>query len=176
MQAAELYELVAKKIHVSYGGIANTCRGGIIEVDVILGRHDARAALARVVDGLTPVVNVDKVAKGDWLESYGWWCIFGCNIVLRHISDEKDLQRYMALFTNKADEIADRLDHWAMRERVFSMQFEGRNRLVGWTGQDIPVVIDRDDIRLITGTMGRFPQFKETGWSLLNTGNVVKES
>ena len=116
------------------------------------------------------------VKKGDWLESYGWWCIFGCNIVLRHISDEKDLQRYMALFTNKADEIADRLNHWAMRERVFSMQFEGRNRLVGWTGQDIPVVIDKDDIRLITGTMGRFPQFKETGWSLLNTGNVVEES
>jgi len=176
IHAAELYELVAKKIHISYGGVANTCRGGIIEVDVILGRHDARAALARIVDGLTPVVNVNKVSKGDWLESYGWWCIFGCNIVLRHISDEKDLQRYMALFTNKADEIADKLDHWAMRERVFSMQFEGRNRLIGWTGQDIPVVIDRDDIRLITGTMGRFPQFKETGWLLLNTGNVVKES
>ena len=75
-----MYELVAKKIHISYGGVANTCRGGIIEVDVILGRHDARAALARVVDGLTPVVNVNKVSKGDWLESYGWWCIFGCNI------------------------------------------------------------------------------------------------
>ena len=82
----------------------------------------------------------------------------------------------MALFTNKADEIADQLNHWAMRERVFSMQFEGRNRLIGWTGQDIPVVIDRDDIRLITGTMGRFPQFKETGWELLNTGNVVEEA
>jgi tetratricopeptide (TPR) repeat protein len=176
LKAAELYESVAKEIHKSFGGIANTCRGALIEVDVILGRHDAREALARVVDGLTPVVDVTKVKKGDWLESYGWWCIFGCNIVLRHISDEKDLQRYMALFTNKADEIADRLDHWAMRERVFSMQFEGRNRLIGWTGQDIPVVIDRDDIRLITGTMGRFPQFKETGWSLLNTGNIVEES
>jgi tetratricopeptide (TPR) repeat protein len=175
-KASELYESAARDIHVSFGGIANTCRGGLIEVDVILGRHDAREALARIVDGLTPVIDVKKVKKGDWLESYGWWCIFGCNIVLRHISDEKDLQRYMALFTNKADEIADRLSHWAMRERVFSMQFEGRNRLIGWTGQDIPVVIDRDDIRLITGTMGRFPQFKETGWELLNTSNVVEES
>ena len=175
-EAAELYESAARNIHVSFGGIANTCRGGLVEVDVILGRHDAREALARIVDGLTPVVDVDNVTKGDWLESYGWWCIFGCNIVLRHISDEKDLQRYMAMFTNKADEVADRLNHWAMRERVFSMQFEGRNRLIGWTGQDIPVVIDRDDIRLITGTMGRFPQFKETGWELLNTGNVVEES
>jgi tetratricopeptide (TPR) repeat protein len=176
IQAAELYETVAKQIHDSFGGIANTCRGALVEVDVILGRHDAREAIARIVDGLTPVIDVTDVQKGDWLESYGWWCIFGCNIVLRHISDERDLQRYMALFTNKADEIADRLDHWAIRERVFSMQFEGRTRLVGWTGQDIPVVIDKDDIRLITGTMGRFPQFKETGWSLINTGNVVEES
>ncbi|MBC8522843.1 hypothetical protein H8D29_02845 [PVC group bacterium] len=174
--AAELYESIAKNIHDSFGGIANTCRGGIIEVEVVLGRHDAREALARVVDGLNPVIDVTNVKKGDWLESYGWWCIFGCNIVLRHISDERDLQRYMALFTNKADEVANRLDHWAMRERVFSMQFEGRHRLIGWTGQDIPVVIDREDIRLITGTMGRFPQFKETGWSLLNTSNVIRES
>ena len=82
----------------------------------------------------------------------------------------------MALFTNKADEIANHLNHWSMRERVFSMQFEGRQRLIGWTGQDIPLVIDNDDVRLIAGTMGRFPQFRETGWSILNNGNIIKEA
>ena len=56
------------------------------------------------------------------------------------------------------------------------MQFEGRQRLIGWTGQKIPIVIDNDDIRLITGTMGRFPQFRNTGWSILNCGNIVQES
>ncbi len=113
---------------------------------------------------------------GDWLESHGWWSIFGCNITLRHITDERDLQRFMALFTNKADEIADHLDHWALRERVFAMQFEGHQRLIGWTGQEVPVVIDNDDVRLITGTMGRFPRFRETGWSILNAANIISEA
>jgi hypothetical protein len=172
----KLYENLARKIHPSYGGIANTCRAGILEADVFLGKIDVREALARVLDVINTVVNPADVEKGDWLESYGWWSIIGCNLTLRHISDERDIQRFMGMFTNKADEIADRLNHWAMRERVFSMQFEGRQRLVGWTGQDIPVVIDNEDVRLITGTMGRFPQFRNTGWSILNCGNIIKDS
>ncbi len=175
-EAMHLYEHLAQEIHESFGGIANTCMAGILEADVFLGHVDAREALARVLDVISSVVNPENVDKGDWLESYGWWSIIGCNITLRHILDERDTQRYMALFTNKADEIADQLNHWAMRERVFSMQFEGRQRLIGWTGQDIPIVIDNDDIRLITGTMGRFPQFRKTGWSILNYGNIIKES
>ncbi|MBC8309694.1 MAG: hypothetical protein ISR75_04940 [Phycisphaerales bacterium] len=175
-EAMHLYENLAQHIHPSFGGIANTCRAGILETEVFLGKVDAREALARVLDVIGAVVNPSVVEKGDWLESYGWWSIIGCNLTLRHISDERDTQRYMALFTNKADEIADCLNHWAMRERVFSMQFEGRQRLIGWTGQDIPIVIDSDDIRIITGTMGRFPQFRKTGWSILNCGNIIKDS
>jgi tetratricopeptide (TPR) repeat protein len=175
-EAMHHYEHLAQEIHESFGGIANTCRAGILETDVFLGQVDAREALARVVDVISSVVDTANVDNGDWLESYGWWSIIGCNITLRHIADERDIQRYMALFTNKADEIADQLNHWAMRERVFSMQFEGRQRLIGWTGQDIPIVIDNDDVRLITGTMGRFPQFRKTGWSILNFGNIIKES
>jgi hypothetical protein len=172
----QLYEYLAQEIHTSFGGIANTCRAGILETEVFLGQIDAREALARVLDVINTVIDPTDVDKGDWLESYGWWAIIGCNLTLRHISDERDTQRFMAMFTNKADEIADRLNHWAMRERVFSMQFEGRQRLIGWTGQDIPIVIDNDDVRLITGTMGRFPQFRKTGWSILNYGNIIKDS
>jgi hypothetical protein len=175
-KAASCYEDLARKVHPTYGGVANSCRGGVLEVDVFLGNIDAREALARVFDVVSSIVDPSTHEKGDWLESHGWWCIIGCNITLRHISEERDIQRFMALFTNKADEISDRLDHWSMRERVFSMQFEGHKRLVGWTGQTIPIVIDNDDIRLITGTMGRFPQFRETGWSILDCGNIVQEA
>ena len=175
-KAMELYEQLAQSIHPSFGGIANTCRAGILETDVYLGRVDAREAIARVLDVINTVIDPESFDRGDWLESYGWWSIIGCNLTLRHIYDERDTQRFMAMFTNKADEIASRLNHWAMRERVFSMQFEGRQRLIGWTGQDIPIVIDNDDVRLITGTMGRFPQFRKTGWSILNYGNIIKDS
>ena len=120
---------------------------------------------------------IDPAAvSGDDLESYGWWCIFGCNLTLRHISDERDIQRYMATFTNKADEIANLLDNWAMRERVFSMQYAGHRRFVGWTGQPLRMTIDSDDIKMITGTMGRFPQFRQTGWDMLENACVVNAS
>jgi hypothetical protein len=175
-KAENCYEELARDIHPHFGGIANTCRCGILEADVFLGTIDAREGLARIFDVVGSIVDPKTVDKGDWLESYGWWCIVGCNITLRHIAEERDIQRFMALFTNKADEIANHLNHWSMRERVFSMQFEGRQRLIGWTGQDIPLVIDNDDVRLIAGTMGRFPQFRETGWSILNNGNIIKEA
>jgi ribosome-binding protein aMBF1 (putative translation factor) len=175
-KAEACYEELARTIHTNYGGIANTCRCGILEVEVFLGSIDAREAIARIFDVINSIIDPTTFEKGDWLESYGWWCIVGCNITLRHIAEDRDIQRFMAMFTNKADEISERLDHWAMRERVFSMQFEGHQRLIGWTGQSIPIVIDNDDVRLITGTMGRFPQFREIGWSILNCGNIVQEA
>ena len=156
-------------------GIIRTCKGGILEAEVMLGRLDPRQATAAVIDSMSQVIDLDNQAAGDLLESYGWWCIFGCNIAMRHIADERELHRLLALFTNKADEIADRLDNWAMRERVFSIQFDGHRRFVGWTGRDTPLTIDSDDIRMITGTMGRFPQFRETGWSLLESASVITE-
>jgi tetratricopeptide (TPR) repeat protein len=177
LQKAEAYyEELARTIHPNYGGIANTCRCGVLEAEVFLGSINAREAIARIFDVINSVIDPTTFEKGDWLESYGWWCIAGCNITLRHITEERDIQRFMAMFTNKADEISERLNHWAMRERVFSMQFEGHKHLVGWTGQTIPIVIDNDDVRLITGTMGRFPQFRDTGWLILNCGNIVQDA
>jgi hypothetical protein len=156
-------------------GIARTCQGAILESEVMLGRLDPRQATAAVVDSMAEVVDLDHQSAGDLLESYGWWCIFGCNIAMRHITNERELHRLLALFTNKADEIAERLDNWAMRERVFSIQFDGHRRFVGWTGQKTPLTIDTDDIRMITGTMGRFPQFRETGWSMLESASVITD-
>lgn len=156
-------------------GIARTCQGAILESEVMLGRLDPRQATAAVVDSMAEVVDLDHQSAGDLLESYGWWCIFGCNIAMRHITNERELHRLLALFTNKADEIAERLDNWAMRERVFSIQFDGHRRFVGWTGQNTPLTIDTDDIRMITGTMGRFPQFRETGWCMLEAASVITE-
>ena len=74
-EAMHHYEHLAEHIHPSFGGIANTCRAGILETDVFLGKVDPREALARVLDVIGAVVNPSDVEKGDWLESYGWWSI-----------------------------------------------------------------------------------------------------
>lgn len=174
-EAADQFEELSKRMGKHLLGIARTCRGGMLEADVLSGRIDCRQALAEISDELNDAID-PQLVSGDDLESYGWWCIFGCNITLRHISDERDLQRFMALFTNKADEIANILDNWAMRERVFSMQYAGHRRFVGWTGQPLRMTIDSDDIKMITGTMGRFPQFRKTGWEMLENASVVNAS
>ena len=174
LRAADQYrQLAAETADRSLEGIANTCDGGLIEVDVVLGRRGADDALTELVEGLEQVCDPGDGLAGDRLESYGWWCIFGCNIALRHLDSERDLQQHMAVLTNKADEIADRLDNWSMRERVFTMQHTRRQRATRCSGFEIPCVIDNDDVRVIAGTMGRFPAFRDTGWRILKSANVV---
>lgn len=177
--SADLHCRLAKELELdSYGGIANTCKGGIVEAQVELDQLDADKALETLVDGLDAVIDMDSEdgPVGDWLESYGWWCIFGCNIALRHLTDERRLQHYMAIFTNKADEIANRSDNWSMRERAFTMQYTRWQRAVDATGFEIPNVIDKEDVQLIAGTMGRFPTFRDTGWRILKTAKVVRSN
>ena len=98
------------------------------------------------------------------------------NIALRSLTNERDLQQYMAVFTNKADEIAERIDSWAIRERVFTMEHSRWERAVGCTGFDIPLVVDDDDVKIITGTMARFPTFHDTGWEILRSARVIRSS
>jgi hypothetical protein len=159
-----------------FGGIANTCQGGLIEVEVAKGNLSPHDALDELNAGLDPVGDETEMPAGDWLESYGWWCIFGCNIALRYLTDERVLQQHMAVFTNKADEIAERLDNWSIRERVFTMDHSRWERAVGCTGFDIPRVVDDEDVRVITGTMARFPTFQDTGWRILRSARIVRAS
>jgi len=157
----------------SLAGIANTCVGGIIEAEAAIGARDPKSALALIADGIDQLGEECDRLSGDHLESYGWWCIFGCNIALRHLSDERDVQRHMAMFTMKADQIAERLDSWTIRERVFTMEHMRWERAVGCTGFDIPSLVDEEDVRVITGTMARFPSFRETGWQILRSARLV---
>ena len=173
-RACELYTALAAEFDdPSLAGIANTCYGGRLEAEVAAGRRTAAEVLDELTAGLERVRDVAEDPVGDQLESYGWWCIYGCNIALRHIDDERLLQQHMAVFTNKADEIAARLDNWSMRERVFTLQHVRWERAQSSTGFDIPCVIDTDDVRVIAGTMGRFPTFRDTGWRILRSAQIV---
>ena len=154
-------------------GIARTCEGALVEVDTIHRGRDPHEALSFLAAGLDEAEAGPDELSGDLLESLGWWCIFGCNIALTCLDDERALQKHMAIFTMKADEIADRLDNWQIRERVFTMEHMRWERAVGCTGFDIPCLVDDDDVRVITGTMARFPTFQPTGWKILQSASVV---
>ncbi len=169
----DLYLELARELDDdSLAGIANTCSCGLLEVEVALGQRSANDAIDELMENLAAVIDTDSSPVGDWLESYGWCCIFGSNIALRDLGG-RDLQRVLAVFTNKALEIAEKLDNWAMRERVFTMQYSLHRAISDATGFDIDFTVDDEDRRLIVGTMGRFPTFRATGWRILETAKVV---
>jgi transcriptional regulator with XRE-family HTH domain len=157
----------------SYGGVGNTCRGALIEVDCALGATDPRDAVATITEALGGIEDPQLSPPGDWLESWGWWCIYGCNVAMRHLEDPL-FHRAMAIFTNKAIDVADRLGNWSLRERAFSLEQVRRERLERSTGFDAEWVLDEEDVRTIAGTMGRFPAFRETGWRILADARIVE--
>ncbi|MDA1007675.1 MAG: hypothetical protein O2800_01535 [Planctomycetota bacterium] len=167
--AASLYTELARDFDdSSYIAIANTCRGGTLECESMLGLVDHDIALAKISAALEAVVDPSSVS-GDQLESYGWWCVYGCNIALRHLSAD-ECQRAIAVYANKSAEIAETLDNWSLRERTFTMDWMRRMES-GTVSEDW--VLDDEDIRIIAGTMGRFPHFRETGWKILEQAGVL---
>ena len=150
-----------------YAALANTCRGALIEVDALIGHLPPAEAIDRLQVALDRVIDVAQHPPGDWLESWGWWCIFGCNVTLRH-ADADAVGRLMAIFTNKAMEIADRLDNWSLRERAFSMEVSRRESC-----PDEPWVLDRDEVKHLVGTMGRFPAFRDRGYRILEGARLL---
>jgi len=158
----------------SYLAIAETCRAGVLECGCALCLEDPREAAGRVLAMLEEATDPAAMPAGDRLESYGWWAIVGCNIALRHLEGH-DLHRTMAICTNKAFEIAERLDNWSIRERAFTMERFRRERVTEATGFEPDWLLDAEDVRTLAGTMGRFPGFRETGWRILETARIFGE-
>lgn len=172
-KAADLYESLAVDLNdENLAGIANTCRGGIIELEFESNLRSADSALDELSAGLLAVQH-DEALIGDRLESLGWRCIFALNVAMRSL-DGTELQRDAAPFLNTAFIVAERLNNWAMRERAFSTQFLLHRHLSEATGIDFPYTIDDADRTMITATMGRFPCFRPTGWRILETAQLIE--
>jgi len=157
----------------SYAGVANACVGAALEVEALLGRRSADEALKRILDALEGVRDVGAISRGDWLESWGWWAVFGCNIAQRHL-DGEERDRALAILTNKASEVAERQGNWSLREQVFTVEFVQRCERGAPDGDTRESwVLDADDLRNLVGAMGRFPNFRSTGWRILSVARVI---
>jgi hypothetical protein len=166
-RAAELYDAIAADVgDPSLEGIANTCRGGLLEIAVERGDGNAHATVAEMMGAVDAAMLKGDDEIGDRLESHGWWCIFACNIALRHLQG-REMQHAVNRLTDQALTIADKLGNWAMRERVFVTRYQLRETLSESTGLDIPMPIADGERKLISAAMGRFPSFRTVGWSLL---------
>ncbi len=175
-EAAALFDQIARDFEISYASaVANTARLAAIEVEVELGRRDPHEAVELIFERVPTRVDPRDWPCVDWLESFGWACTFCANISLRHFAGS-ELQRAMAVYTNKALEFAEPLNNWALREQVFSMQFATHQVLKESSGLDLDLTIDEEDIKLIAGTMGRFRRFRDLGVRVMETAKVVKSN
>lgn len=155
------------------GALAHTAEGALLACEVELGLRAPDDALAEILQGLDQVVDLDGV-PAPMLESWGWWCVFGGEIALRHLRGAAP-QRALGIFSNKAIEIADRAGSWALRERAFVLEhLRGGEDDATAPDAENGRVLDQEDIRAIVGTMGRFPHFRETGWALLRRAVVIE--
>ena len=75
--------------------------------------------------------------------------------------------------TNKAHDIAMKLDNWALRERAFTLEHARRRSGPTSDVSDGPWLMDSEDIGVLVGTMGRFPTFRATGWRILESAGFV---
>lgn len=169
-------ELADQYGDAQYAGLAHTSEGALLEVRAASGAILPIDAIASIVQRLDSAIDLDKAPCADLLESCGWWSVFGANIALRagertviHVSERSELERALAICTNKAAEIAEHLDLWPLRERAFTLEWFRRQQSAG----ELPVecnawVLDADDVRVLVGTMGRFPLFRATGWEILD--------
>ncbi len=172
--ASNVYQNMANELEDgSLLGIVNTCLGGVLEAQVELGQRDASTTIHEMLESTVAALSADEAPQGDWLESWGWWCIFGSNMALRRL-EGVEAQQIVKRYLDLGLEIAERLDHWAMRERIFTLQLALHRTLVGTTGLEIPFVLPGSQRRSVFGAIGRIPRFRDKGWQILGTAQFVE--
>lgn len=175
-QCIRLYESLRYDVDASQlgDGVIRTCRGAIMELEVALERQPAIEALREMESALDDIFDVEKFPRNDLLEGYGWWCIFACNIAHRYM-DGPEKHRFMAQFTMKGYEVADRLENWPIRERLFTLDYLRRQAISDTDGVIEEWVLHPSEVRVLIGTMGRFPHFRSVGWSIIESASVIRD-
>jgi hypothetical protein len=178
-----------------YEGLAHVARGGVIEARVAAGTLSAADGLGEVLEELDRFVDLESMPSGHLIESAGWWSVFGANIAMRagaaeareiaegagrgaHGDDAAhatDADRAFAVCTNKAFDVGERLGHWPLRERAFTLEWFRRQRGARTTAAAAARAwtLDRDDLRALVGAMGRFPFFRPTGWAIIDGAAIM---
>ncbi|MAV55853.1 MAG: hypothetical protein CMJ28_07880 [Phycisphaerae bacterium] len=150
-------------------GISRTCTAGILEAEVALGHRTAE----RAIDEIHRLIEM-PCESGDALEAQGWSCIYACNIVLRSIQSESEVHRHLAILTNKAQAVAEKLNHWPLRERVFTMEYMRWEQATGAAGIRTPKILDHEEFRTVAGMLCRFPNFQERGWKIIRSAHLIE--
>jgi hypothetical protein len=147
-----------------------------LEMKAFLGEIEPSAGVQTIMQAVCESPRSGSLAESaEWADAECWGCISGCAIALRHLPD-REKSRTVAVFCEKGYELADRRDNWMMRQRIFEIDHSIRSFEQSSFGIERDWVLDRDDIKVLVGTMGRFSGFRARGWSILNSARIVREA
>jgi len=142
--------------------------GAQIAVEVMAGRLSIAEAMDRYLTFVDECVDPSMVGKLR-LETVGWWSVFASEVAFAKIKDSDELERLLAIFTNKVNEVAAAIGNWAFRERVWSLEL-ARREAAPHTSEEW--VIDSEDARELSGAMARFPRFRAIGWKVFRSATI----
>ena len=150
-----------------YAARAHACRGGLLALDAVLSLQPTEAVLDAMAGELEPIVDLECAPRGDVLEGYCWWCLFGAHVAWRSRLPEDVAQRYLAIFTNKAYEIADVTGNWSFRARAFAYECLLDLDEPGSAGP----TLDEDALRSLVCAMGRSSTAFARGMHLIESAD-----
>jgi len=167
-RAIVLFEDYAVRGTASWdAGLAEIARAGLFELRALGGEYSTEQAIEIAMARLEGTERIDEL-NSTAAEALGWWCVFAANVVLQRLPAEGQRDRLMGILTNKADEVANRLGHWALRERVLTLEHQhGAGAAAAAELREQAECLDSEDLRSVAGTMSRFPEFRPIGWQIL---------
>ncbi len=154
-------------------GLAVRAIGGLIESRVVTQSISADAALDHFGRKISPLADLEGREVTPILRGHGWCCIYACNVAMRHQTGPAR-DRNLAVFSNKASEIAEHASDWAMREAVFTIEYLRRERQIRPAGRRGHWIMDRDDVRDLAGSIARFPRFRRFGIEIYRSAALVR--
>jgi len=153
-----------------YAEQAATCDGALLAATALAGDTSTDETIDQFLAFLDLVVDVGRLPTISAAETVGWWCVFGAEVAANQIRDQKRREQTIAIFTNKADEVASISSNWAHRERIWAMELLHRTSQLEQAAE--PWVIDEDDARELSGAMARFPRFRKIGWQIFRSARI----
>ena len=133
---------------------------------------DAAREVDALIERLDPITDLaSTTVTTTMLEAFGWLCVHALHIARRDLRGA-ELERAMAVLTNKGLDIADHVPNWSMRVEVLCAQYglmmTPRQTVVFGNGI-AHLNTDAEDERQIEWTMARVPSFFHIGRLLLDT-------
>ena len=155
-------------------GIAHTCLGGLIVAEIALCRRDARYEVEALLKMVNSVDDPANWPQNDWLESLGWSCVYGAQIALRYLSYHLR-ERNFTIFIERGLMIANRLEHWSIRERLltFWYEFYHTHSVDCHDSREYDHIINQVESHIVAGIMERIPVFRQIGMEILGLARIT---